>query len=90
MDCQTCFVCELHCPADAIYVDPACETPRSVTVEEALNAPSLGQYRLHAGWGDRPEQNPNEFWLMERAFAWVFAELARERATAQADAVTAR
>jgi NAD-dependent dihydropyrimidine dehydrogenase PreA subunit len=83
LDCQTCFICELHCPADALYVDPACEVPRPVAEQDALNAPSLGEYRRHAGWGERPEENPNEFWLMERAFAWVFAEIARERAAAE-------
>ncbi len=82
LDCQTCFVCELHCPTDAIYVDPECETPRPVAVDDVRSAPSLGQYRRHAGWGEHPEDNPNEFWLMERAFAWAFAQHDRERAAA--------
>jgi NAD-dependent dihydropyrimidine dehydrogenase PreA subunit len=83
LDCQTCFACELHCPADAIYVDPNCEAPRSVAAEVASIAPSLGQYRLNAGWGEHPEENPNEFWMMERGFEWAFAERARERAATQ-------
>jgi NAD-dependent dihydropyrimidine dehydrogenase PreA subunit len=70
-DCQTCFACELYCPVDALYVDADCDVPRSVTAEEALNSPSLGQYRRHAGWGDNPEENPNEFWRMELMFLAV-------------------
>ncbi len=68
-DCQTCFACELYCPADALYVDPDCDVPREVTVEQALAAPGLGQYRMHAGWGVNPQDNPNEFWRMELMFA---------------------
>jgi NAD-dependent dihydropyrimidine dehydrogenase PreA subunit len=31
-DCQTCFMCEAYCPADAIYVAP--ESARAVAVNE--------------------------------------------------------
>ncbi|TBL75268.1 ferredoxin family protein [Paenibacillus thalictri] len=49
-DCQTCFMCELYCPADALYVAPHAEV--NVVVEEAELAQRnlLGQYRERVGW----------------------------------------
>ena len=49
-DCQTCFMCELYCPADALYVSPLAE--RHVAVDEgALVASStLGSYARTMGW----------------------------------------
>jgi NAD-dependent dihydropyrimidine dehydrogenase PreA subunit len=44
-DCQTCYMCELYCPVDALYVAPdaALSTPVS---EEVLAANGLlGSYR---------------------------------------------
>jgi ferredoxin len=32
-DCQTCFMCELYCPADALYVAPSCEGPVALHVD---------------------------------------------------------
>lgn len=50
-DCQTCFMCELYCPADALYVAP--ETDSSSPVDEAELAANqlLGSYREGVGWG---------------------------------------
>lgn len=50
-DCQTCYMCELYCPVDALYVDPNAE--ESVTVDEKtlVAAGLLGSYRQHLGWG---------------------------------------
>jgi NAD-dependent dihydropyrimidine dehydrogenase PreA subunit len=50
-DCQTCFMCELYCPADALYVAPFAE--ENVPVEEDLLAEHglLGSYRASVGWG---------------------------------------
>ncbi|HWK93405.1 MAG TPA: ferredoxin family protein [Luteimicrobium sp.] len=54
-DCQTCFMCEAHCPTDALFVaplaDPAPEgSPyRDEDVLEA--AGRLGEYREWIGWG---------------------------------------
>ncbi|HUD88125.1 MAG TPA: ferredoxin family protein [Xanthobacteraceae bacterium] len=48
-DCQTCFMCELYCPVDALYVAPdaACATPVSEQIVEAGGL--LGSYR-NVGW----------------------------------------
>jgi NAD-dependent dihydropyrimidine dehydrogenase PreA subunit len=49
-DCQTCFMCELYCPADALYVSP--DTGAVVGVNEMALAASrtLGSYRAAIGW----------------------------------------
>lgn len=50
-DCQTCYMCELYCPVDALYVDPNAD--KSVTVDEETLIASglLGSYRKNLGWG---------------------------------------
>ena len=50
-DCQTCFMCELYCPEDALYVAPIAD--RSATAEErdAAAAALMGSYRSAVGWG---------------------------------------
>jgi NAD-dependent dihydropyrimidine dehydrogenase PreA subunit len=56
-DCQTCFLCEAYCPADALYVAP--ESDRSLPVDEAqlVAEGKLGRYREILGWG--PGRTPN-------------------------------
>jgi len=54
-DCQTCFLCEAHCPTDALFVSPlsgpAPEGSR-LRDEEALAAEGrFGEYRGWIGWG---------------------------------------
>jgi NAD-dependent dihydropyrimidine dehydrogenase PreA subunit len=48
--CQTCFMCELYCPAHALYVSPFAE--RHVQVEEPalIEADRLGSYARAMGW----------------------------------------
>jgi NAD-dependent dihydropyrimidine dehydrogenase PreA subunit len=55
-DCQTCFMCEVYCPADAMYVAP--QATESVAVEESALAARdlLGSYRRAVGWG--PKRTP--------------------------------
>lgn len=52
-DCQTCFQCEAHCPADAMYVSPyAHPDPPAAADEDTLLARGvLGSYRAQIGWG---------------------------------------
>jgi NAD-dependent dihydropyrimidine dehydrogenase PreA subunit len=56
-DCQTCFMCEAYCPADAIYVAP--ESSHGVAVDEQVLADSgrLGEYRAILGWGPGRKNN---------------------------------
>lgn len=54
-DCQTCFMCELYCPAHALYVSPLAEQHLSVD-EQALAAETLGGYARAMGWkGAKPQ-----------------------------------
>ena len=79
-DCQTCFLCELHCKADALYVGADCEAAGATTFEQALASGTLGQYRRESGW-DEFEGDPrfaNEHWRMEGVFARA-RDLARGR-----------
>ena len=46
-DCQTCFMCELYCPEDALFVAPQVE-PVS---QGRPDGPILGNYRRAIGWG---------------------------------------
>jgi NAD-dependent dihydropyrimidine dehydrogenase PreA subunit len=69
-DCQTCFLCELYCKADALYVGADCESAGSIDVDKALASGTLGQYRRESGW-DEFEGDPrfaNEHWRMESVF----------------------
>ena len=79
-DCQTCFLCELYCKADALYVGADCEAARSIDVDQARASGTLGQYRRDSGW-DEFEGDPrfaNEHWRMEGVFARA-RDLARNR-----------
>jgi NAD-dependent dihydropyrimidine dehydrogenase PreA subunit len=49
-DCQTCFMCELYCPVDALFVAPEAEQNRIVD-EDVLGEGMLGSYRAAIGWG---------------------------------------
>lgn len=76
-DCQTCFLCELHCPQDAIWVDPDCEAPHPADAEAVRAAPTLGQLRRHSGWNPGDAQaHPNEHWFMEQMFGLAAASRA--------------
>src|SRR4051812_9284543 len=48
--CQTCFMCELYCPADALFVSPLAD--RHEVVDEAQLAASgqLGSFSREMGW----------------------------------------
>lgn len=50
-DCQTCFMCELYCPADALYVAPQAEEHAIVDEERLAEEGLLGSYRKSVGWG---------------------------------------
>ena len=55
-DCQTCFMCELYCPSDALFVAPDVARPTQVD-EQALEAAGvLGSYRRGIGWTPETRQ----------------------------------
>jgi NAD-dependent dihydropyrimidine dehydrogenase PreA subunit len=67
-DCQTCFMCELYCQADALYVGPDHDHAKPVAADEILNSGLLGQYRRDSGWHEwaaYPEY-ASQFWRMSQ------------------------
>jgi NAD-dependent dihydropyrimidine dehydrogenase PreA subunit len=57
-DCHTCFLCELYCPKDALYVSPlATPLPVRPSLEELEKSDKLGSYGRAIGWSrGRPAQ----------------------------------
>lgn len=49
-DCQTCFLCELYCPVDALYVSPLREAREEVDERQLIASGRLGSYRRALGW----------------------------------------
>jgi NAD-dependent dihydropyrimidine dehydrogenase PreA subunit len=64
--CQTCFMCEAHCPEDAMYVaplrQPAPESSVHRDEEWLLKEGYFGSYRARLGWGEgrTPPRNGDE------------------------------
>jgi NAD-dependent dihydropyrimidine dehydrogenase PreA subunit len=50
-DCQTCFMCELYCPVDALFVAPEADRSVPQSEEELRSRGVLGGYRAAVGWG---------------------------------------
>jgi len=48
--CQTCFMCELYCPADAIFVGPDQTGPQTVDPDAIRASGLLGQMRRDHMW----------------------------------------
>ncbi|MNB69054.1 Ferredoxin-2 [compost metagenome] len=49
-DCQTCFICEAYCPADALYVTPYTDEVIGVQEEDLAERQLLGSWRATIGW----------------------------------------
>ncbi|MCY9593280.1 ferredoxin family protein [Paenibacillus chitinolyticus] len=50
-DCQTCFICEVYCPVDALYVSPYGDEAEIVDERELAESGVLGSWREKIGWG---------------------------------------
>lgn len=49
-DCQTCFMCELYCPEDALYVAPHIDPVESERLATLAAYTEFGSYRRAIGW----------------------------------------
>jgi len=49
-DCQTCFMCELYCPVDALYVSPLADLDDPVDEATVAAAGLFGSYQRALGW----------------------------------------
>jgi NAD-dependent dihydropyrimidine dehydrogenase PreA subunit len=56
-DCQTCFMCELYCPEDALYVSPDTSAHPAADEGTPAKSPVLGSYRAAIGWSKPARQN---------------------------------
>jgi NAD-dependent dihydropyrimidine dehydrogenase PreA subunit len=64
--CQTCFMCELYCPADAIFVGPDQTGPETIDPEQVKASGQLGQMRRDHIW-DGPDGDLRplaEYWKL--------------------------
>ena len=57
-DCQTCFMCELYCPVDALYVAPQAGAAAAVSEPAVIANGLLGSYR-EAAWA-APAKNAGD------------------------------
>ena len=48
--CQTCFMCELYCPVDAMYVHPYADQHVAVDEAQLVQQHALGGYSRALGW----------------------------------------
>ncbi|WP_454915964.1 4Fe-4S dicluster domain-containing protein [Xanthobacter sediminis] len=56
-DCQTCFMCELYCPEDALYVAPAAQAVQGLREDDIRTSAGLGSYRAAIGWTQQTAAN---------------------------------
>jgi NAD-dependent dihydropyrimidine dehydrogenase PreA subunit len=68
VDCQTCFHCELHCRADALFVAP--QVAARVGISPDAARPLLGQFRRESGWHEfaSDPRYSNDHWRMDGIF----------------------
>ncbi|GBQ87693.1 ferredoxin [Gluconacetobacter johannae DSM 13595] len=69
-DCQTCFLCELYCREDALYVHPDAGRARPQDAAAIEASGLLGEYRRASGWDEWAgnEALRNQHWRMEDVF----------------------
>lgn len=68
-DCQTCFMCELYCPVDALFVAPETDVLTSVNEAQLAETGLLGSYRENIGWGNKRKstaKNDETFQILKR------------------------
>jgi NAD-dependent dihydropyrimidine dehydrogenase PreA subunit len=69
-DCQTCYMCELYCPADALFVGSDCDNPEPVDEAAIRASGQLGRIRRDSGWGEwaADPTYKNQMWYMGEVF----------------------
>lgn len=49
-ECHTCFLCELYCPTDALYVSPFREPEAGLRLAPLIENGTVGSYGRISGW----------------------------------------
>ncbi len=89
-ECQSCFLCELYCHEDALYVAPE-QYHVELDREAVLASGQVGRYRRDSGWGEWAEdpRYRSEFWrmggLMGRGFQTTMARFQAHKAEEKKD-----
>lgn len=80
-DCQTCYMCELYCPADALFVGSDAERATGVDEASLLASGLLGQFRRDHGWGEwaQDPRYANQHWYMGEVFRRARADAAARK-----------
>jgi hypothetical protein len=70
IDCQTCYMCELYCKADASYVASDCERPETADEAQVIVSGHLGQFRRDHGWDEwaADSRYTNQHWYVGEVF----------------------
>lgn len=83
--CQTCYMCELYCTSDAIYVDPDQHQAPAVDPQAILESGHLGRLRHDYGWDREAAEDAghlSDFWRLGPLLR-EGAEIAARRYAAQ-------
>ncbi|WP_408589672.1 4Fe-4S binding protein [Novosphingobium sp.] len=51
-DCQTCYLCELACETDALWINPDAASSWAPPHRHLLESGQLGRIRLDSGWNE--------------------------------------
>jgi NAD-dependent dihydropyrimidine dehydrogenase PreA subunit len=77
--CQTCYLCELYCPEDAIYVAPDQHTAETVDPDAVLASGHLGRLRRDQGWSMAEDPAPLDVYWRLGPLLGQGAEIAADR-----------
>lgn len=66
-DCQTCFMCEVYCPDDALYVHPNADEAVAVDAAALERNDVFGSYRRSVGWSKQARDETGKS-LMHRLY----------------------
>jgi len=69
-DCQTCYMCELYCRSDALYVGSDSERPEAPDPAQIAASGLMGQFRRDHGWDEwaADPRYQNQQWYMAEVF----------------------
>jgi NAD-dependent dihydropyrimidine dehydrogenase PreA subunit len=77
--CQTCYLCELYCPQDAIWVAPDQRRPEAVDADAVRASGQLGRLRRDQGWEVPQDPAPLEAYWRLGPLLGEGAEIAADR-----------
>ncbi|MDR2688282.1 MAG: ferredoxin family protein [Azoarcus sp.] len=55
-ECHTCFLCEVYCPVNALYVSPYSVPDPALSATELAARGFIGSYVRNSGWAPVPQR----------------------------------